>query len=156
VTFIRGNVPLPARKTFAGNEPKRVTPGEDGSFTLTPATCEIYGPTIVLEEQHGNLGWWSSADDFVVWTVDVPQPGRYTVELEWACDAAAAGHRLVLSGGRSTLSHPVSATGGWNDYQRTKIGTVELEAGPRRLTLRPAQRPLPALMDLKSLTLKRQ
>lgn len=156
VTFIRGNVPLPARKTFAGNNPIRIPPGDDGCFVLTPATCEIYGPTIVIEEMHDNLGWWSSVDDFVAWNVDVPKPGAYTVSIEWACDRAAMGHQLLVQGGRATLSHRVKATAGWDDYQRTEIGTIELDAGPRRITLRPAARPLPALMDLKSVTLTLQ
>ncbi len=151
--FIRSNVPLPARKTFPGNEPRTIVPQDSGVLVLTPATAEIYGPTIVLEAQHGNLGWWSSAEDRAIWTVDVPARGTYTVTLEWACDRAAAGHRLVIDGGLTPLVHPVTATAGWDDYQSRQIGTIELEAGPRRLTFRPVGRPLPALMDLRKAVL---
>lgn len=153
VAFIRGNVPLPSRKTFAGNEPKRIATNENGEFVLTPATCEIYGPTIVLESQHNNLGWWSSADDFVVWTLDVPQTGPYEIEIEWACDAQAAGHRLVVSSRGEKLTHPVAKTAGWNDYRTSKIGAINLAAGVQSLTLKPAARPLPALLDLKQVRL---
>jgi putative membrane-bound dehydrogenase-like protein len=152
-SFIRANVALPARKTFAGNEPQTVLPNAAGRFELTPTTAEVYGPTIVIEAKHGNLGWWSSAEDSVVWTVDVPARGDYRVELEWACDAAAAGHRLMIQGGQSPLVHQVAATAGWDDYQAKSIGTIELESGPRRLTIRPVGRPLPALMDLRKVVL---
>ncbi len=153
IAFIRGNVPLPSRKTFAGNEPKRIVADAEGQFELTPATCEIYGPTIVLESEHGNLGWWSSADDFVVWTLDVPKAGKYQIEIEWACEAQAAGHRLVVTSRGSTVTHKITATAGWDDYRKTTIGTIDLQAGVQPLTFKPASRPLPALMDLRSVRL---
>ena len=79
ISYIRNNVPLPSRKTYPGNEPTVVKPSADGSITLTPFTAEIYGPMIVIEEQHKNLGWWSSADDTVSWTINAPRAGRYAV-----------------------------------------------------------------------------
>ncbi|HUQ68032.1 MAG TPA: CBM35 domain-containing protein, partial [Planctomycetaceae bacterium] len=153
IAFVRANVPLPQRKEFPGNEPQVVKADADGKLALLPAAAEIYGSTIVLESQHGNLGWWSSADDHAVWTVDVPQSGKYRVELIWACDPQAAGHRLVIDGGKKPLTHRVTATANWDDYQTASVGEIELAAGVRRITLRPASRPLPALMDLKSVTL---
>ncbi len=153
IAFIRGNVPLPTRKTFPGNEPKRIATNEHGEFVLTPATCEIYGPTLVLEPEHGNLGWWSSADDFVVWTLDVPRTGRYLVEIEWACDPQAAGHRVIVSSRGNSLSHKVTETAGWEDYRRAIIGAIELQAGIQPVQIKPGERPLPALMDLKSVRL---
>ncbi|MDX1969762.1 MAG: c-type cytochrome, partial [Planctomycetaceae bacterium] len=151
--FIRGNVPLPTRKTFPGNQPQRVAANSDGVFVLTPATCEIYGPTIILEEKYGNLGWWSSADDVVTWTLDVPASGRYRVEIEYACDPQAAGHRLIATSRGGTLTHKVTATDGWDDYRTTTIGEIDLPAGVQALTLKPASRPLPALLDLKGVRL---
>jgi len=153
VAFIRGNVPLPSRKTFPGNQPQRLVADNEGIFTLTPATCEIYGPTIVLEEKHRNLGWWSSVDDVVTWTIDVPESGTYRVEIDYACDAHAAGHRLVMSSRGSSLTHKIAATSGWDDYQTTEIGTLELSAGVQTVTCKPASRPLPALLDLKQVRL---
>lgn len=151
--FIRGNVPIPARKTFPGNTPERVAASEDGSFVLTPATCEVYGPTIVIEPKYNNLGWWSSADDFVTWTLDVPTSGRYRVEIEYACDPQAAGHRLLAMTSAGQLSWTVKPTASWDDYQRAEIGTIELRSGVQPLTLKPASRPLPALLDLRTVRL---
>ncbi|MDZ4685840.1 MAG: PVC-type heme-binding CxxCH protein [Planctomycetaceae bacterium] len=153
IAFVRANVPLPQRKEFPGNAPQTVIADADGKLALLPAAAEIYGPTIVLESQHGNLGWWSSADDHAVWTVDVPQSGKYRVEIVWACDPQAAGHRLVIDGGKKPFTHRVTATANWDDYQTATIGEIELDADVRRITLRPASRPLPALMDLKSVVL---
>ncbi len=155
IAYIRHNVPLPARKTFPGNEPTVVQPGADGSITLTPFTAEIYGPTIVIEESHKNLGWWSSADDSVVWTIQVPRAGRYSVAWLYACEASAAGNTIVVEAAGKSLRHKVAATSSWDDYKSADLGELELPAGEIRLTAKPASRPLPALADVKSVTLRK-
>ena len=154
IAYIRTNIPLPAMKKFPHNDPKVIQPDASGALTLTPFDAEIYGPTIVIEEQHKNLGWWSSADDVVVWTINVPQPGRYTVEWTWACDAQAAGNGIVIEALGKSLTSRVTKTGGWDDYQTAKLGELELPKGEVRLTAKPASRPLPALGDVKSIVLR--
>ena len=156
IAYIRNNVPLPARKTFPGNEPRVVQATANGSITLTPFDAEIYGPTIVIEEKHKNLGWWSSADDTVVWTIHVPRPGRYTVSWTWACDGTSAGNTCVIEAAGKSLRHKVTATSSWDEYQSADLGELELPAGEVRLTIKPASRPLPALADVKSVTLTLQ
>ena len=154
IAYIRNNVPLPARKSFPGNEPAVVKANADGSITLTPFTAEIYGPTIVIEEKHKNLGWWSSADDTVSWTINVPRAGRYAVSWTWACEASAAGNTLVIEAAGKSLRHKVPATSSWDDYQTGDLGELELPAGEIRLTIKPASRPLPALADVKEVKLR--
>ena len=136
IAYIRNNVPLPARKSFPGNEPAVVKANADGSITLTPFTAEIYGPTIVIEEKHKNLGWWSSADDTVSWTINVPRAGRYAVSWTWACEASAAGNTLVIEAAGKSLRHKVPATSSWDDYQTGDLGELELPAGEIRLTIK--------------------
>ncbi|MBS0205513.1 MAG: HEAT repeat domain-containing protein [Planctomycetes bacterium] len=153
VAYIRRNVPLPAMKSFAGNEPKVVVADASGKFVLTPFTGEIYGPTIVIEDAHQNLGWWSSAEDVVVWTINVPQPGKYSVNWHYACDPSAAGSRLIVDAAGKSLSHRVEKTTSWDDYRTQTLGELELPAGQVRVTLKPASPPLPALADVKSVTL---
>ena len=153
VAYIRMNVPLPAMKSFPGNAPRVITSDADGKFLLTPFDGEIYGSTIVIEEKHRNLGWWSSADDVVVWTIEVPKPGKYSVIWTFACDATASGNRLLVEAGGKTLTHRVDKTRDWDDYQVQTIGDLELPAGQVRVTLKPAARPLPALADVKQLVL---
>jgi len=153
VAYIRLNVPLPAMKTFPGHEARVASADAQGNFLLTPFDAEIYGSTVVIEEKHRNLGWWSSADDVVVWTIDVPKPGKYSLTWTYACDATAAGNRLLVEAAGKALTHRVDRTGGWDDYQVQPIGELELPAGQVRITLKPAARPLPALADVKSLVL---
>lgn len=153
VAYIRLNVPLPAMKKFAGNEPRVLPADSSGKFLLTPYTAEIYGPTIVIEDSHKNLGWWSSADDIVVWTINVPKPGKYSVSWLYACEPSAAGSRVIVDAAGKSLTHRVDKTNSWDDYQTQTLGELELPAGQVRVTLKPASRPLPALADVKSVTL---
>ncbi len=153
IAYIRHNVPLPARKQFPGNEPTVVKPSADGSITLTPFTAEIYGSTIVIEEQHKNLGWWSSADDSVSWTINVPRAGRHSVAWLFACEASAAGNTVVVEAAGKSVRYKVTATPSWDDYKAADLGELELPAGEVRFTIKPASRPLPALADVKSVTL---
>ena len=154
IAYIRRNIPLPAMKAFPGNEPKVVKADSSGVLRLTPYDAEIYGPTIVIEEQHQNLGWWSSVDDIVVWTIDVPVPGRYSVEWTWACEGQAAGNGIVVEALGKSINSRVSKTAGWDDYQTAKLGEIELPKGEVRITFKPASRPLPALGDMKSAVLR--
>ena len=153
IAYIRNNVPLPSRKTFPSNEPTTVKANADGSITLTPFTAEIYGPTIVIEEKYKNLGWWSSADDTVSWTINVPRTGRYAVNWTWACEASAAGNTCIIEAAGKSIRHKVPATSGWEDYQSADLGELDLPAGDVRFTAKPASRPLPALADVTSITL---
>ena len=150
IAYIRSNVPLPKRKEFAANNPAVVRPEADGSFTLTPATCEIYGPSIVLEEKYGNLGYWASPEDSAAWSMDVPKSGRYYVDFEWACPDNSAGNLWKLDVESASLTGKVVGTKTWDIYQQARMGAIRLEAGQQRLTLRSAGAINGALFDLKS------
>ncbi|HEY8503828.1 MAG TPA: PVC-type heme-binding CxxCH protein, partial [Gemmataceae bacterium] len=99
---LRAAAPPPKRKEFPGNRPELVRAAADGSLSLLPANAEIYGPSIVLEPRYGNLGYWSSPEDFAAWEVEVPADGKYAVWLDWACYNGMRGNRYQLQfpGGR--------------------------------------------------------
>jgi putative membrane-bound dehydrogenase-like protein len=153
LAFVRAARPAPKPKVFEGNRPAVVRPGPDGSLRLTAGSAEIYGPTLVLEKQSGNLGYWSSEDDRACWTLEVKSAGRYAVWLDWACAAVAAGNDFVLEAGDSTLRGTVASTGNWDSYKQAHIGTVQLGAGQQRVILRPAGKVRGALIDLKAIRL---
>jgi putative membrane-bound dehydrogenase-like protein len=154
ISHVRANVPLPKRKEFAENSPAVVQPAADGSLNLTANTCEIYGTSIVREEKYGNLGWWSSEDDHVVWQVEVLRPGKYAVWCNWACDDNSAGNRWKLEAGENALIGAVAGTGNWETYKQAQVGELTLEPGLRRLVVRSIGKPRgAALWDLKSIKL---
>jgi putative heme-binding domain-containing protein len=150
IAYLRSQGPQPQRKEFPGNKPELVRSAADGSFHLTAANGEIYGPTVVLEKQYGNLGFWSSTDDRVVWTVEVAKPGRYAVWLDWACPADTAGKMFLLQAGIHQLTAKVEATGSWDTYRQAKVGEIVLSGGQQRVMFRSAGRIFHPLLDLKS------
>jgi putative membrane-bound dehydrogenase-like protein len=153
IAHVRGASPQPQRKTFEGNNPETVRPLRDGSLLLSASNCEIYGPTIVLEKQYGNLGYWSSGEDHAVWSVEVERAGKYTVWLDYACEKGAAGKAFLLQSGLNKLTGEVASTGDWDTYRRAKVGEITLTAGRQRITFRSAGRISGPLIDLRSIKL---
>jgi hypothetical protein len=153
IAHVRSIGPQRKPKEFAGNKPELVRPGADGSLLLLSTNCEIYGPTLVLEKQYGNLGFWTNQDDQAIWTVKVAKAGKYAVMLDWACDEESAGKRFVLQAGPNQLTGKVESTGNWDTYRQAKVGEILLPAGQQRLIFRSAGRIFNPLIDLKSIKL---
>ena len=129
MAHVRGAGPVAKPKVVRGQQARVVKAGADGALELTAGNAAIYGPTLVLEKQYGNLGYWSSADDRAVWTVEVPKAGRYEVWLDYACDNGTAGNAFVIESGRERLTGKVAGTGSWDKYKQAQVGTLALEAG---------------------------
>ncbi|MCP4171160.1 MAG: c-type cytochrome [Fuerstiella sp.] len=140
-------------KQFQGNEPQLITADVDGTLTLSAATAEIYGPSLVFETKHRNLGFWSSTSDYAVWNIDSPKSGHWTVEFEYACDNSTAGNPLKLSTGSRLLTARVPGTGSWDDYRTWAAGSIDLGRGRRQLVVTAPQEPSFALIDLRAIRL---
>jgi putative membrane-bound dehydrogenase-like protein len=154
IAYLRSVGPVARRKTFPGNNPEVVKPDKEGALLLSAATAEIYGTSLVLEKQHGNLGYWTSDDDHAVWTVRVPRTGRYAVWLDWACPPESAGKPFLLDAGANQLTNKVASTGSWDTYRQERVGELVLTAGEQRLTFRAARRLYASpLLDLKAIKL---
>ena len=140
-------------KRFEGNQPQLITASADGSILLPASAAEIYGPSLVFERKYGNLGWWNSAEDYAVWTVNVPRSGHWTVSLIYACDDGAAGDVIKFSTGTRLLSAAVPGTGSWDDYREWTVGELDLHGGQRQIVVTTPQSPRSALIDLKAVRL---
>ena len=140
-------------KRQPGNTPEQVAPAEDGSLLLAAANAEIYGDTLLFEEKHSNLGFWRSANDKAVWTIDTKAAGEYEVQLNWARDGDGTRNHLLLQIGGGELLAPVEGTGTWDDYREGSVGKIRLERGRQRAVVRPAGELDSFLIDLKSIRL---
>ena len=141
-------------KRFAGNSPKTIRPGEDGSIVIPATAAAIYGPTLVFESKYRNLGYWQSKDDYAVWTIELPASGAYDVEIDYACDNSTAGNVLLLSTDGRELRGSVPGTGTWDNYRTWKPGRIELRRGTNRLTASTPTPPQGAMIDLRTIRLK--
>jgi putative heme-binding domain-containing protein len=153
LAYLREQKPAVKPKSFPGNRPALVKADRDGSLRLLATNAEIYGPRLILEETYRNLGFWASANDRAVWTVEVPKAGQYEVWLDHACDGTAAGNRFVIEADKVLLEGKVASTGNWDTYRTLKFGTVKLPAGRLRLTMRSRGAIRGALIDLRMIKL---
>jgi putative heme-binding domain-containing protein len=153
IAFVRSAGPQPARRAVEGNRPELVLPDGKGTLRLTAGNSEIYGTTLVLERQYGNLGMWTSDNDHATWSVQPARAGRYAVWIDYACEDKAAGNAFVLQAGTARLTGRVAGTKNWDTYKRIHIGDITLTAGRQRVTLRPEGKIAGALLDLKTIEL---
>ncbi|REK11422.1 MAG: dehydrogenase [Planctomycetota bacterium] len=134
IAYLRGSGA--PRKEFYANHPQLVTPTTDGTLQLYPTTCEIYGPTIVMEPLFKALGEWQSENDRAVWNVELPEAGRYQMVLNYACLDDAAGNTWLLEAGDAKLTGQVTPTGSLDRFQETPCGEITLPAGKQQIILR--------------------
>jgi hypothetical protein len=142
------------RKTFGANHPRLVTPTSDGTLQLYPTTCEIYGPTVVMEHLFKSLARWESENDRAVWSVEVPKAGHYAVVLNFACTDEGAGNAWLLEAGGKTLTGKVTSTGSKDRYQEIHVGEIDLPAGKQQIIFRSAGPIQGSLLQLGGILLK--
>lgn len=143
----------PPAKKFAGNTPGLIEAAADGSLDLPASRASIYGPSLVFEQQYGNLGYWSNVADQATWRVQIPRAGAYRVVLDFACANGNAANTLLVEAAGSAVNHKVEATGTWDDYRHTTIGTLALPAGEIIVVARPGGEPNTAMIDLRTIRL---
>jgi putative membrane-bound dehydrogenase-like protein len=152
IAYLRGSGA--PRKTFGANSPRLVTPTAEGVLQLYPTTCEIYGPTIVMEQLFKNLGKWESENDRVLWNVSVPKAGRFAVWLNYSATDQEAGGAWTLEAGDSKLTGTIKSTGSKDRYQEIEVGTIDLVAGEQQIALHSAGPLKTNLMQFGGLILK--
>ena len=151
LAFLRSHRASP--KSLAGNAPQVAPVRDDGSIRLLAMHAEIYGPSLVFEAKHQNLGYWSSESDFAVWTVDSKKGGVFRVVMDHACDAASAGNFFEIACDDQTIGDEVKSTGSWDSYQTMRVGQLVLPPGRSQITLRSAGPVNSYLMDMHQLIL---
>lgn len=114
---------------------------------------------------------WTDPQARLWFEVDVATAGQYEVEVAFACSAADAGSRVILSAGRTALEVEVPAApareiplphrDGKSPYRNRewsslRLGSIPLEEGRTRITLGAVSKPGSQVMDFKHLRLTRR
>ena len=130
----------------------RATAAADGSITL-PATEAILHGTTLRVENNDNIGYWTDAKDSVSWPLRVDKPGRYSVAVELAVDAAQGGGEYCVAVGAAKLTAKPESTGSWSQWRTDVIGTIELAAGDHEVVVGIVEKPKTAVLNLRRITL---
>ena len=114
---------------------------------------------------------WTSAEDSMVWLLEVHTAGRYEVTVDYTCPVADAGAAIELSFQDRRLAGKISL--GWDpplytnqdtlprphgesqmkEFRTLKLGEMRLPAGQGPLTLRATEIPGKTVMDVRRVTL---
>jgi alpha-L-fucosidase len=114
-----------------------VSADKDGVIRLLPGDARIEGQNLKTEDQEGvaNLGFWTNPNDSVSWNLRAETDGKYQVQIEAATPSEGS---VLLIQGIGKLAYSVPKTEGYQTFQSTKVGEVDLRKGEKiTLTLRP-------------------
>ena len=146
----------PEPRQIAGNEPRTIKPTTDSSYRLPASRAEIYGEGITFERSSDTITGWTGTDSYLTWRLDVPRPGRYSVELVWAAagDPGDEAPRATVASGGSDFTIRVPPTGGADEYRTAYFAHIQLDEGRQSVTLRPSGAFEGNLMNFKALHLE--
>ncbi len=130
----------------------------DGRIFLRARDAALHGTVIRYEPQPDKdaIGFWTRLDDWVSWDLAVNEPGEFAVEALLSCGAHSGGSEVLFSVGNHHLKMQVEETGGLENFVRREIGRFRLgEPGRYTLAVKPKTKPSLAVMNLRSVTLRR-
>jgi hypothetical protein len=94
----------------------------DGSIDLPLKFAVVTGQI----SRGSTIGNWRHLGDFVLFHFPVEKPGRYAVELIYACNTADAGSTVQVQLADSTMIVKVEDTGGRDTYKPFRVGEANL------------------------------
>jgi len=85
----------------------------------------------------GDAVGWISSGEWLEFTVDVEEPGYYTLDFRYACGNPGGGGPFLLeTDGKSiTPEIPVNDTGGWNTWATKSVADIPLKKGKQVLRI---------------------
>jgi arylsulfatase A-like enzyme len=133
----------------------RITPAA-GDVRLLARDAKLHGQNLRYEDAPNKnvLGYWTRSDDWAEWSLNVPSPGLYEVEVQVGCGTGSGGAKVRIEVGGESLEWQVVETGHFQSMILQKVGEVPLAAGPQTLAVRPETKPGPAVMDLRRVVLR--
>jgi arylsulfatase A len=133
-----------------------IFPGPKGGLQLPASLAELHGTMLRYEpDPHKNtLGYWTRAEDWASWDVQVEKPGEFRVVLRYGCGDDSGGSEVEISVAGKTLPFIVKETGGFQNWQEADLGTVSLPAGRQTLSIRPKSKKGAAVMDVQLVRLQ--
>jgi alpha-L-fucosidase len=134
---------------------------DDGSLVLTADAAYIHnneGSRHARVQQRGdtanNIGYWTDANAWVEWSLQVDQPGQYEILAELAVEQESSRFRIELAGQQKSVQ--VLSTGSYYRYATRPLATIRIdETGKYTLSIKPdrdAWQPI----NLRQLELKRR
>ena len=128
-----------------------------GLVQLEARSADVHANKLKYElpPQKDTLGFWVDASDWVSWDCEVPQAGRYAVEVLQGCGKGSGGSLAEVAVGDRAVRFYVEETGHFQRFIPKRVGEVEIPAGRTTVAVRAIEKKGPAVMDLRRVTLVR-
>lgn len=142
-------------QAVAGRKP-RVTLAKN-EIRLHAKDATVHGEKLRYEDppQKNTLGFWTRVEDWASWKFDVATAGKYEIEVQQGCGKGSAGAEVSVEIGGKTFPFTVIETGHFQHFILRIVGVVDLAVGPQEIALKPKSKPGAAVMDVRSVVLRR-
>lgn len=136
----------------------------DGSLWLPAHSAITFGDRLRYEPQSykNTVGYWTNADDYVAWDLEVAEPGRYAVAVLQGCGNGQGGStgEVVLYQQNVSVAQlefaPIE-TGHFQNFRWNHLGFIDVpRAGRSELRIRAKQIQKAAFCDIRAVHLIKQ
>ena len=127
-------------------------PDVDGNVKLTAANAQIVGDSPTYIDDRNQIGYWGNSNDYVLWNLSLPKPGKYKVQVTYSCADPGSDFTVEASGAK--LNGTSKSTDSWDNYTTETLGEVTLDAGKQTITLKPKIEAKWKAIGLRSIELK--
>ena len=158
-------------------EPQMLTQTKSGVVELPAGEAVLHGDSLRCQGSSSgeNIGFWTNPKDWASWVFQIDMPGKFDVQLTFACEPGSAGSeyevtlaeekvpakglrprkRIVVTQPEQKLSGKVESSGSWDQFVDIRLGRLTIsQDGPQTLSVKPTKMPRGAVMNLKSIILK--
>jgi arylsulfatase A-like enzyme len=128
-----------------------------GAVILHARVAKVHGNKLRYENppNKDTLGFWVDKSDWAEWTFEVPNAGKFAVEVLQACGKGSGGSVIEIAVKNQALTMKVEETGHFQRFIPRTIGTLTFDAPGRfTLTVRAKTKPGAAVMDLRRIVLR--
>lgn len=127
-------------------------------FVLRAADAKLNAKKLKWEKdesESGFLGYWVDAGDYPSWTFSPAIAGLYEAELTFSLPPDCDLSEIAIECGDAKLKLRLHATGSWTAYKTSRVGTLRLPAGPNTLAIRSVKKTGGAVMNVRTIALRR-
>ena len=144
-------------------EPTVMTTNDDRELVLPAHQAVTHGEKLRYEPQpHKNtVGYWTVPSDWAEWSIEIPNPGVYEVELLQGCGRGQGGSEVDIifspetSDEKQVLPYTVTETGHFQNFRRVSAGLIDIRGSGRyQLQLKPTKLANKAVMDVREIRIR--
>ena len=142
-------------------EPKvdpSIYPSADGVVTLPAAAATIHGKTAKYESAKDKdcIGMWRDPKDSVSWEFTAEAPGRFAVEVTYACPENSSGSTYRITVDKKTMKGKVEPTESWSQFVTKRVGETSIaKPGTYTVSVTPADNAKnQGVMNLRAVVLR--